>query len=226
MSTKKEYPYELDIKSKKFNFRKWKVKDKKEFLKNLNDDPESAVRNLVYNTIDDKKITLDSEEFKYTLVKLRAKSLGEFLTYNFQCDSCNEEYEYNANINEIFKPNFESYGKIIVNDISFKMGEVPNKDAYYNAMLSAESQDEVEFINFLLHVHEFNGSDAFTVDSLIDYINEMDLDESEYVFTEWKKMMFKVNSINDVTCPHCGNVETYDFDDLPDFFPENWFIEE
>jgi len=31
-----------------------------------------------------------------------------------------------------------------------------------------------------------------------------------------------MNNCSEVECPHCQSTELYEFDDLPEFFPNSW----
>lgn len=218
------YKYSTKIRDKEVKFRKWKVKDKNKFIEQMKgDDNRTEIQNaLVYDCLEDKKIILSDEEYKHLVISIRSVSLGEEIKFNFTCDKCNEDYVFETKILDVVQPEFENFGKIESNGISFEMGDILNRIEYDKAMLAASDENERFFLDFLFHIKKMNGSDAITMDSIIEKINELDVDIYEDLFKQWKKMSFTNNDVHEVMCPHCGEKQKYKFDNLPGFFPENW----
>lgn len=210
-----------DIRGKEIKFRKWKVKDKKKFLQNKSD-PLKIKEALVYDCLEDNDIALSEEEYKYMLIRIREESIDEKVQYEFTCDHCNQSFDFEANLNEINKPIFKEYGDIIVGKHIFKMTNLRNRNFYENTILGMDDEEERALVDFILHVDSYNSQDGLSFEGLVDVINDLDVKDFEKIFKQWEDMKFKVDNIEPVSCPHCGNVEQYEFDDLPGFFPDSW----
>jgi len=218
------YDYTLTLRDRKLKFRKWKVKDKNKFLEATRNNDKALIKeSLVYDCLEKSDIALSESEFKYVLVKIRQASIGDTASYNLQCSGCDQEFVFESNLDIIVKPSFEKYGTIKYNNVSVKMGNIANKKYYDEIIDAAETKEQVALMNFLMHIKELNDSDAFSFDQLIDFFNELEIDTAEGIFNQWDKMQFTLDILHDVECPNCGYLETYEFDFLPGFFPENWF---
>ena len=217
------YDQEVKLRGKMIKFRKWKVKDKKKYLENINNIPV-AREALIYDCLEDKKIALDEEELKFMIVQIRMASLSDPIQYSFVCEDCTSPYEFAANLKEIITLDGNSQGEIAFGNTVFEMGSILNKEFYQSMYLSAKTQDEKDLIDFMLHVKSFNGNDGFTFEMLNEFISEMDAIEFEKIFIQWQIMRTRVNNVGPVHCPHCGHEEWYEFDALPGFFPKSWGI--
>jgi hypothetical protein len=217
------YDQELKLRDKTFKFRKWKVKDKKKYLENIQSTPMSREA-LVYDCMEDKKIALDEEEIKYVLIQIREASIKDPIEYTFTCENCNGQYDYSAKLSEIITLDGSNVGEIVSGSTSFEMGHVQNRDFYQGLVLSALHEEDKELIDFMLHIKSFNGNDGFTFDMLNDFVSNMDVKEFEVAFDKWQKMKLTTNNVSSVICPHCNHEEWYQFDALPGFFPASWRI--
>lgn len=215
------YDFSTNIRNKEVKYRKWKVKDKKKFLA-YKDDRILLKEALVYDCLEDKKIALSEEEFKYMLIHIREASLSNRVKYVFPCSVCNEEFEYITDLIEIMKPVYKDYGLIEYKGHSFIMDSIINRSFYEQFVLEAVSFEAAQLIDFMLHIKSYNDNDAFTFEELNDIINELDIEVFENIFKQWDDMRFKVDNTHIVKCPHCGFEELYEFDDLPEFFPDSW----
>lgn len=217
------YTESVKIRDRVIKFRKWKAKDRKTFIMLMSQEkPQEAVNSLVYDCLE-KETALSPEEFRYVLSSIRAASIGKEITFKLQCDSCEEEYVIKKDIDKILKPEFAELCTIENNGTSIELCEVKNKQYYDKALLSCKTESELYNTDLLYHISLLNGSDAFTFSSLEEYFDNIDLDTLDAIYDEWDKIKFKVNDVNTVKCTHCGNEETYKFDEIPDFFPSKWF---
>ena len=221
MSETEKYEFSTKIRDVEVKYRKWKVKDKKKFI-NSDGNKKELREALVYDCIEDKKIALSEDEFKFLLIKIRETSLEDKVEYNFQCDKCSEEFHFVADLNEIMTAEYKPYDEIVVKNHIFKMGELKNREFYEDAMAIAESIDEKNLLDFILHIEAYNDGDGYTFNQLNDIINELDADVFEKIFLQWEEMRFKLNSVYEVICPHCNHGTYYEFDDMPGFFPASW----
>lgn len=215
-----EYPLVTKLKNKNIQFRKWKVKDKKNILQSK-DNAIQLKHALVYNCLKDKKIALTSEEYKFLLFKIRSESINSPILYNFSCDSCNEEFEYNADLNEIMKPTYIEKSLISVKNNTFKLQNIQNREFYENSIQNLD-ESELDLVDFIFHIKSYNDDDTLGFDDLNEIINNMNIDVFSEIFSEWNKIKFKINNVYSVKCPVCGAYELYEFDDLPGFFPDDW----
>jgi len=215
-----EYPLNVRINRKRVYFRKWRVKDKNKFLNNKHDRVR-VKEALVYDCLKDE-LNLSDEEYKYMLMVIRDASLPNEISYDFTCE-CGHSYVYTPKLTDIMKPVFNGYGVISAGDVSFEMQPIQNRE-FYESTMEGCSKSEYVLFDFLLHIKTMNGDDCLSFDELLNEINNMDVDVFEDVFIQWNSMKFKVNNIAPVTCPKCSLKQLYEFDDLPNFFPETWDV--
>jgi hypothetical protein len=218
-----DYKYTVKLRDKEIKFRKWKVKDKKNFIEGLETSDQDKVEALVYDCIEDKNIGLSEEEFKYILLNIRRESVGKELSFDITCSSCGGEYTYTDDIINIQVPNTKSFGEIKSGNVSIKMGEIANAEYYKDAIKQCKTQAEKAFIDFLYHIKELNGSDAFTFDALYEYVNNLDILIGEDILKQWEEMKFTFDNLQQLECTHCQNKEYVLFDELFGFFPDSWF---
>jgi hypothetical protein len=218
-----EYNYSVKIRDKEIKFRKWKVKDKKAFLTALENNDVIGTEAIVYDCLENPNIALSEEEFKYVMMHIRRESVGKELSFDIECDKCEKEYTFTDDILNIQIAKFKPFGIIRSGSASFKMGEIANKEYYQDAIRQCSNDEEKFFIDFLYHIKEMNGSDAFTFDGLYNYVNDLDIAVGEDIFKQWQEMKLTFESVHSVECPHCKNKEYIQFDELYGFFPDSWF---
>lgn len=214
---------ELKFNGKTINIRKWKAKDRKTFvseIKNKNLDSDEIKNALVYDCIDEDVI-LSPDEFRYVLSRIRAYSLGENIHFEIICSECGNEFELDIDLKDIFKTSFEDKKEIIFKDINIKISDIKNKE-YYNKLLS-ENTDDLYLIDFLMRIDSINGNDSYTLEELISYFNNLDIDLFDGILEQWENIRFKIDDVHSVKCPSCNNIHKYKFDELPEFFPTKWF---
>lgn len=219
---KVEYNFEINLGSKKIHIRKWKGRDKKAFLASLKakEINESDVMDtLVYGCIREK-VVLSTEEFKYVLSRIRAISLGEEIRIEFYCIECGEIHKETFQLNNIIRYTCGNLKEIKEKDVLIKLGEIRNKTIYIKKL------GEDSLYDLLLRVESFNGDDAFTLDSLMEKFDDLDIDVLASIIEQYENAKFKVQDTNTVICPKCKNETDYIFDELPKFFPESWFEDE
>lgn len=223
MTEKKEFPFTLKIRDKEINYRKWKVKDKKKFITALENNDGISAEAVVYDCLENPNIPLTEEEYRWVIMNIRAKSIGETLKFDIGCDECGQYFEYNESIFDAQVPQFKAFGTIRSGSVSLKMGEIPNKEYYDDAIRQCNNSEEKFFIDFLFHVKEMNGSDAFSFDTLYNFVNNLDIDVGEDLFQQWNDMKLTFNNVHDVECPSCKHQQPIRFDELFGFFPDSWF---
>ena len=165
----------IDLGNKSVTIRKWKGKDKKLFLKLLDD--KTATQHqimdaLVYNCVEED-IVLSIEEFRYVLSRIRAYSLGDILDMEYLCDQCGEISAHSFKISEVIKPNMSTLDKINVDNIEIQFDEIKNRDIYLKYI------EDDDLFDMLLRIKSINGDDSYTLENLVDYFDDLDIDVIE-----------------------------------------------
>lgn len=212
---------QLNLGDKKVTIRKWKGKDKKNFinsLKKANVDQSEIMQALVYSCIEEN-VTLSQDEFKYVLSRIRAISLGEDISIEFYCDACGNVHTKKFELKNIIRFSYKPLNEIVVGDLRIKLGPIRSRDVYLQKIEEDSNYD------LLLRIEEFNGDDAFTLEDLEKKFDDLDIDVLTEVMRQFNEARFKIDDVNVVKC-QCGKEQAYQFDELPGFLPESWFIEE
>jgi hypothetical protein len=216
-----KYEKSVKLMDKNIRFRKWKIKDKKKFLSNKSD--SILVKEaLVYDCLEDKKISLSNEEYNFLLIQIREASLKEKIEYFFECPSCEKEHKFTADLTKIVSGDFKQYGLLSSGKHEFVMQRILNRDFYEKHMSEQTDKEEMKLIDFILHIKSYNDNDALSFNELNSIINDLDVDVFEDCFKQWEEMRFKLNSFSNVECPNCKTSTEYEFDDFPGFFPSSW----
>lgn len=210
----------ITVGNKELTIRKWKGKDKKKIVKALSagtDDDQFTILNaLVYDSIEED-VTLSTDEFKYVLSRIRAISIGEGVDIEFYCDSCGNNFDRHFELKDIIRYSYTELSEINVPGAKIKLGEIKNKKYYVEKVV----QDDI--YDLLLRVEEINGNSAFTLDTLEEFFDDLDLDVLTEIVQIFEDSKFTVDDVNEVTCK-CGKVQQYQFDEIPGFIPESWVI--
>jgi hypothetical protein len=218
-----KYDYKTEIRGKIIKFRKWKVKDKKKFLRNSNN--KQLVREaLVYDVVQDQNLALSEEEYRYLLLKIREESIKNPMFMNIECSECNTDFNYEIKIPEVVSvAGDENYTDIEVGKHIFKMSDIKNRAFYQDLMFNSVDEDEKILIDFICHIDTYNDQD-FSFEEINDIIINLNVEEFEKIMYKWEQMRFKVNTLHEVECPNCKYKEPFFFDDFPGFFPDTWVL--
>lgn len=211
----------IQLKDKTITTRKWKGKDKRAFVKLMQEpspNEREIMQTLVYNCIEEE-VTLSPDEFKFVISQIRANSLGEEIKYNFYCTECDQTHERSYNISDIIRGVYKEGNVITSGDIVITLGEVRNKEYYLEKVKDGNIYD------FFLRIADINGNDTFDLEYLIDYFDELDIDILDDILSQYDELKFKIDDLNTFECD-CGHSEVYRFDELPEFFPSSWFDED
>ena len=224
-----EYKFNLKLRGKNVRYRKWKVKDKKKFISSLNNSKnENSAKDakdaLVYDCLENKRLVLSEEEYKYVLVKIRSETLGTKYQYVLNCDQCNQNFDHFVNIDAIYEQKYSKYSEISAGTHSIKMTDLKSKEFYDQSMNSAINEEERYLIDFILHIQSYNDNDGLSFNDINNIISEIDIGEFEEIIRKWDKMKFRINTVHEVQCKNCSDKALYEFDVLPGFFPESWGI--
>lgn len=212
-----KFDKEIKLNNNIVKARKWKAKDKFEFKKIIKNENGSFSDILVYNCLD-KKIALSEEEYKYVLTQIRCHSLGETIKLEFYCEHCESRFSTELNLNDLIKPIISNKDIIQTEKHIIQLGEVINPEFYKKVILQAPAE-----LDFYLRIKTINDNECFSIESVVNYFNEMDIDEFESIMEQWEEIKFKVDDIVEVKCTNCEEPKKYKFDEIPGFFPESWF---
>ena len=219
--TQETYNFSTKIRDKEVKYRKWKVKDKKKYTKALMEKNAIDIADaLVYDCIEDKNLSLTSNEYRYMLMKIRCETVGSFATFKFNCNNCNEEFEIEEDINNVLIPHYKDYGTLKTDNVTLKMGPIKNKQTFNEYLIDAKTPREIYLIEFLIQIEEINGEDVFTIEYLNDFIDNLDYGDAEELFYQWEEMLFDIYTKHEATCPHCNHTDEYNFEKIPDFYPD------
>lgn len=221
------YEHSLTVRDNIIKYRKWKVKDRKKFIKMLSDieniKEQEASNVLVYDCLENPKVILSPEEYRYVLTQIRKTSIGGDIDFKFTCSACKSPFNVKLDLDYIVKPKFSEYLNIKVDEIKIELGDVISKEHYDKRISDCKSEEDIYLTDFLYHIKSINGNNTFTFDELSNYFDNLDTDDVDNIFDEWDTMRFIVDDLAEVECPKCGHKENYIFDDLPGFFPTKWF---
>lgn len=214
-----EVKYDKKIKFNGFevNARKWKAKEKFAFKNSLKEGTNNIIEDLVYKCLD-KNVVLSPNEYKYVLAQIRSHSLGEYIELEFFCDSCKQRFRTKISLNEIVKPVYKEITDIKTKNNSITLGTIKNPDFYKKVIVQAPNE-----LDFYLRIQTINDEECFSIEEVIKYFNEMDVDEFEEIIEQWEEIKFKIDDVFEVKCTCCGEGKKYKFDEIPGFFPNSWY---
>lgn len=214
------FKHRIKIRDKVIEFRKWKVKDRKNFA-----NAQGALEKrkaLVYNCLKNPELPLDNEEYNFILEKIRAVSIKDEIGYNLKCSNCGKEFSLYVNINDVTDCAFSDYHPIEVDGIKIELQDVKNRDFYESAMKVVKDINEKYITDFALHIKSINDNTTLSFQDVVDFILDLDIDLYEEIFKQWDLIRFKCVNLQSVVCPHCSQETVYNFNDFPGFFPKSW----
>ncbi len=208
--------------TKELTIRKWKAKEKKEFLRTVRNSEslDSLQDVLVYNCIEEK-VALNADEFKYMMTQIRSYSLGDEIELEFYCEHCKSKFLNTIKLHEIIKPVFSENKEIKSKNYNISIGDIRNPEFYKNIILNNPSEEKD--YDFYLRIESINSDDSMTLEEIIELFNEMDIDEFDSIFEQWEDIKFKIDDVAEIECKKCQHTVKYSFDEIPGFFPPAWF---
>jgi len=214
-SVKTEF-FEINLGHKSVFARKWKAKDRKNFKKAIQSDENldnAIMKALVMNCLENKNVALTQDEIQYILVTIRKHSISDKVKFEYICDECEEKVNLTLNIDDVNSFHYSEWKEY--KGIMF--GNIPNAK-FYNE--NKELGDDINEIAF--HTVSINGNQSMTFDEVINYYEEMDIDEFDDIFEAFLNQTFTLLNKKEVECPHCNNKQVFEFDEIPGFFPDTW----
>ncbi len=214
-----ENQFKIKLSNQEITARKWKAKEKLAFIDIMknNSDKSQLVDILVYNCIEEK-VALSKDEYKYVLSVIRSKSLGDVIPLEFSCEHCERRFIVEIKLSEVIKPVFEESKVISTPKYDIELCEIQNVD-YYKQVIN-QAADELDLY---LRIKSINGNDGYTLEEIIEFFENLDVQDFDEIFEQWDKIKLKIQDIRIVKCPHCEGKTQYEFDEIPGFFPSSWF---
>lgn len=216
----------IDFGSNKIiHFRKWKAKDRREFVKAIkvdNKDKISEIKKLVYKTIKEN-IHLSKEEFLYVLSELRRLSVGDELDITWTCTNCMKINTNVISISSMYKllqQNLSTIGS----DIKVHLQTPSNYELLKEAVSYAKLDEDVMFAEFLYHIKsiEYKGDTytIFTFEELIRFIDSIPSNIYNELLIGWNLQRFMFTLTTPISC-ECGKTSNILVDDISGFV-EDW----
>jgi len=226
-----KYDHTLVIRDdKQVKLRKWKVKDRKNFKKLIEEKAENITpfelaAVLVFPCLEDKNILLSEEEIKYVLTELRSISISSDFNFTFMCqnEECSEMNTIKLDLKDVSKPVSSSWSAVTIDDIEIEFGEKCSPKFYYEKMYGAKTPEDRTLTDLALHivrVGEYDGVIKF--EEMMSQFEEMDTDFQDAIMSEYKKQKFTQDNLYECTCQKCNSKQTFIFDEIPDFLPKSW----
>ncbi len=212
----------VKLNNQEITIRKWKAKEKKEFLNTVrNSESLDTLQDvLVYNCIEEK-VALNADEFKYVMTQIRSYSLGDEIELEFFCDSCKSKFLNTIKLQEIIKPIISNLKEIETKNYRIKLGNIRNVD-FYKETIKNNPNEEKDY-DFYLRIESINGDESMTLEEIVELFNEMNIDEFDSIFERWEDIRFKIDDTSEISCKNCEDKVKYSFDEVPGFFPPAWF---
>lgn len=212
----------VKLNNQEITIRKWKAKEKKEFLNTVrNSESLDTLQDvLVYNCIEEK-VALNADEFKYVMTQIRSYSLGDEIELEFFCDSCKAKFLNTIKLQEIIKPIISNLKEIETKNYRIKLGNIRNVD-FYKETIKNNPNEEKDY-DFYLRIESINGDESMTLEEIVELFNEMNIDEFDSIFERWEDIRFKIDDTSEISCKNCEDKVKYSFDEVPGFFPPAWF---
>lgn len=212
----------IKLNGKELTIRKWKAKEKKEFLKTVrtSEKLDTLQDVLVYNCIEEK-VALSADEFKYVMTQIRSYSLGDEIELEFFCDECKAKFLHKIKLSEIIKPIISGKNEIKTKNYRIILGDIRNVN-FYRETIENNPVEEKDY-DFYLRIQSVNGDESMSLEETIEMFNEMDIDEFDDIFKQWEDIRFKIDDTCYIECKNCSDRVKYSFDEIPGFFPPAWF---
>lgn len=212
----------IKLNDREITIRKWKAKEKKEFLRTVrtSESLDTLQDVLVYNCIEED-VAFSADEFKYIMTAIRSYSLGEEIELEFYCEDCKAKFLRTIKLSEIIKPIISNKNEIKTKNYKIKLGEIKNSK-FYKETIKNNPSEEKDY-DFYLRIDSINSDDSMTLEETIEMFNNMDIDEFDEIFKQWEEIRFRIDDVASIECVKCGSTVKYSFDEVPGFFPTNWF---
>ena len=220
--------YELEIPStgERVRFRPYLVKEEKILMLAAESQDSNQMMNAILDTIqacvqsDLKVRSLTTFDLEYLFIKLRSKSVGEKISLNLKCQSCEHENEYVMDLEQITCGQVKPRSNVI--ELDDKISVVMRYPSYIDFQ-DIKEEGEMGF-NILA-----NSLDAvITEDERIDIADEAPESVRRFLesmtreqFEKITKFLFDIPKVSydlDFDCNKCGEHTHLELRGIQDFF--------
>jgi hypothetical protein len=232
------YDLKLISQNKKIRYRPFTVKEEKLFLMANESKEEETVINTVKQVINNcvlDEIDVDSLpvfDLEYLFINLRAKSVGEQVKLNYQCnnnvekdgkqDKCGNMVNFTLNLIDV-KPESEQ-GHTNKIELSDKLGIVMRYPKL-NFIAGQENKTETEIIldliidciDYIYDENQMYHAKDSTRQELVDFVDSLQTKDLEKIKNFFDTMP-KVKKQLDFKCNKCGYEDTVMLEGIQNFF--------
>ena len=232
------YDLKLISQNKKIRYRPFTVKEEKLFLMANESKDEESVINTVKQVINNcvlDEIDVDSLpvfDLEYLFINLRAKSVGEEVKLNYQCnnnvekdgkqDKCGNMVNFTLNLIDV-KPESEK-GHTNKIELSDKLGIVMRYPKL-NFIAGQENKTETEIIldliidciDYIYDENQMYYAKDSTRQELVDFVDSLQSKDLEKIKTFFDTMP-KVKKQLDFKCNKCGYEDRVVLEGIQNFF--------
>lgn len=218
--------YNLVVPSTKesIEFRPFLVKEEKilmiaqesKDIVQITDVIRKIVKACTFNKLPVDNLTI--YDIEYIFLQLRAKSVGENLTFELPCSECGEKTSISVDLSDInvVEPKKEVSNKIQLNEsigimmrpIRFKDAANIGDDIVSGIIASIESIFDSE------EVYKSDDSSNEELREFVESLNHTQLEKIQEYIENRPSLYHKV----EYTCSSCGHKNTFEFSSLSDFF--------
>ena len=216
---------------KTIKIRKWKMRDKKEYLLKVDknspkEDLNKIIENIVASCImDDTKFQdLNTPDFIYLFIELRKLSEGDTFEFAFECGSCKE---LNENVNLDLSSALHIYSKTtkdltLSNGLTFSFKDIPYvKEKLLEVTYKENTVDlNIAIIAASIKSVYFKNTpyNNFTEEELKVLIEDLDVNNFKELFDYLVKNMSSTDLYFSTACKKCGKVNNIALEGLENFF--------
>jgi hypothetical protein len=206
-------------KNKTIEISAWKTKTKKDFLniirekeKNLSEDDVLDV--LIKPYIKPNDIYFSEAELQWILINLRNISIESNMKFLIDCSNCKEEITIECKLMDLCDYKLNSF-PIIKGERAWKDISNLNELKEYVKKYKDEFPKNIEM---LLHLDGVGKNKFNSFNEKIEYFDNLDLQEGNTLLSEFDEINSNIKLSYKIKCPHCDNIDTYIFEEIPDFF--------
>lgn len=188
----------------------------------------NATTDLIYSCLQSNidKDSLTMFDIEYIFLKIRAKSVGEKVNLRYPCADCEEENDFEVNLDTVEVPTFDKSSRTIqlTEDVTVEMRHLSHKESKDNEkLLSPETYAEYIYESVLRSMHRV----SFAEESII-VKDESDKDIMEFIdsltTSQFEKLRHFVEDVPTVksdimfNCHGCGAETRFTLRGINDFF--------
>lgn len=217
-----KFDIELDLGGKIIHLKKWKVKDRRDFVKAIEsgEDKQQAIKNLIYGSIKEE-VYLSESELNYVLIQLKKLSIVDEIEVNYFCD-CGKLNKISTSLTQFEKIKKFNLTKSSNNDVQVVFNFPKDYNLVKEIINITKLEEDTLFAEMLLHIksvyYEGEMYNNFTFEELFRFIESIPNDIYQSIIISWntQKFMFNMGYENKCDCGIETTVVITDFISLLD----------